>query len=80
MVFAVMSRSSLSFVSRKLRHPSGWRLAISILFPVYWLAQDWELLVTYLPSAGVLLVSMMRFECTRCEHTQCAHNTAARQG
>jgi hypothetical protein len=49
-------------------------LLISILFPVYWLLQNFELLIIYLLSIAVLLITMMRSECTRCAHLNCAHN------
>ena len=53
-------------------------LGVSILFPVYWLARNWELLVIYLLSVAVLLITMMRYECTRCIHFDCSHNRAVR--
>ncbi|THB70679.1 MAG: hypothetical protein D6E12_02505 [Desulfovibrio sp.] len=51
-------------------------LFVSILFPVYWLIDVWELLVFYLLGIAVLMITMMRFECTRCRHFTCAHNRA----
>jgi hypothetical protein len=51
-------------------------LGVSTLFPVYWLARDPALLVIYLLSVSVLLITMMHYECARCIHFQCAHNRA----
>lgn len=48
-------------------------LGVSILFPTFWLFKNPELLVIYLLSIGVLLSTMMRYECTRCVHETCPH-------
>jgi hypothetical protein len=55
-------------------------LLISILFPVYWLLQNLELLIIYLLSVAVLLITMMRSECTRCAHLNCSHNRTSQSG
>ena len=49
-------------------------LMISSLLPVYWLAEDWALLVIYFLSLGVLFTTMMKYECTRCIHLDCPKN------
>lgn len=49
-------------------------LMLSILFPIYWLLQSLDLLLIYLLSIAVLLITMMRYECTRCVHLDCSHN------
>jgi hypothetical protein len=49
-------------------------LLISILFPVFWLYRNLELLIIYFLSIVVLLTTMMRYECTRCIHADCSHN------
>jgi hypothetical protein len=49
-------------------------LGVSILFPVPWLMQQFELLVIYMLSIAVLLITMMRYECIRCAHLSCSHN------
>jgi hypothetical protein len=54
-------------------------LLISILFPVNWLLESWELLTIYLLSVAALLVTMMRYECTRCVHLDCPHNTVSEE-
>jgi hypothetical protein len=54
-------------------------LLISILFPVNWLLENWELLVIYLLSVTVLLITMMRYECTRCIHLDCPHNSVSQE-
>jgi hypothetical protein len=53
-------------------------LLISILFPVNWLLESWELLIIYLLSIAVLLITMMRYECTRCIHLDCPHNSVSK--
>lgn len=53
-------------------------LLVSILFPVYWLSEHWELLLIYLLSIAVLLITMMRYECSRCAHLACVHNRVPR--
>jgi hypothetical protein len=52
-------------------------LLLSILFPVYWLLQNLELLIIYLLSIAALLITMIRGECTRCAHLNCSHNIAS---
>lgn len=55
-------------------------LAVSILLPVYWLAQVGDLLVIYLLGVAGLLVTMMRYECVRCVNTDCPHYAGAAKG
>ena len=43
------------------------------LFPVYWLLSQWELLLVYALSWGVLIGSIIH-ECTRCLYFECAMN------
>ena len=52
-------------------------LLISILFPVKWLIESWELLIIYFLSLAVLLITMMRYECTRCINLDCSHNSVS---
>ncbi|MHC4549601.1 MAG: hypothetical protein ACYTEZ_12580 [Planctomycetota bacterium] len=49
-------------------------MLVLTLFPVYWLRFQWELLLLYLWSVGVLAASITLNECTRCLHFDCAHN------
>lgn len=49
-------------------------MAVLTLFPVYWLRFQWELLLLYLLSIGVLLTSIGLNECPRCINFECAHN------
>jgi hypothetical protein len=54
-------------------------LLISILFPVNWLLESWELLIIYFLSLAILLITMMRYECTRCIHFDCSHNSVSEE-
>jgi hypothetical protein len=54
-------------------------LLVSILFPVNWLLENWELLIIYFLSLAVLLITMMRYECTRCIHFDCSHNNVSEE-
>ncbi|MHC4957699.1 MAG: hypothetical protein ACYTGN_04930 [Planctomycetota bacterium] len=49
-------------------------MLVLTFFPVYWLAAEWELLVLYLLSIGVLLTTIGQNECPRCLNFDCPHN------
>lgn len=44
-------------------------------FPVYWLLSQWELLLVYLLSIAVLVMSFGLHDCPRCLNFECGHNT-----
>ena len=44
-------------------------------YPVYWLTFQWELLVIYFLSLGIILTSILKFECSRCIYFECSNNT-----
>jgi hypothetical protein len=56
----------------------GIYIPIAILtltfFPVYWLRFQWELLLLYFLSWGVLVGSIQLHECSRCIHFDCKSN------
>ena len=45
------------------------------LYPVYWLISQWELLLIYLLSLGVILSSILMNQCSRCIYIECSNNT-----
>jgi len=48
-------------------------VTIITLFPIYWLIFQWELLIIYILSWGVLFASIL-FECSRCVYLECPTN------
>lgn len=50
-------------------------MLVLTLFPVYWLLHEWELLLLYLLSIVVLIMSIRLNECSRCLNFMCSHNT-----
>lgn len=50
-------------------------MLVLTLFPVYWLAFQWELLVIYLVSIAVIVLSIGQTECPRCLNFDCPHNS-----
>jgi len=60
--------------------PSGYiriytpiAVMVITLFPIYWLIFQWELLVIYILSWGVLFASIL-YECGRCTYLECSMN------
>ncbi len=47
------------------------------LYPVYWLHFQWELLVIYLLSLGIILTSVLMHECSRCISFHCGNNSVS---
>jgi hypothetical protein len=50
-------------------------MLVLALFPVYWLWNEWALLLLYLLGVVVLAMSIGSNECPRCLNFQCSHNT-----
>jgi len=48
-------------------------MAVLTLFPTYWLAQEWPLLLVYLLGIAGLVMSIALNECSRCLHFDCGH-------
>lgn len=48
-------------------------MSVLTLFPVYWLWQEWPLLIIYLLGIGALLMSITLNECSRCLNFECGH-------
>lgn len=48
-------------------------ITVLTLFPVYWLWQEWPLLVIYFLGIGGLVMSIFLNECTRCLHFDCGN-------
>ncbi len=46
-----------------------------IIFPIFWLRFQWELLVVYLLSIVTLLYSVLLQECSRCMNFGCPNNS-----
>ncbi len=44
------------------------------LYPIYWLTFQWELLVLYILSWGVLALSIYTAGCSRCIDFECKNN------
>jgi len=59
--------------SRYLRIYSPIAIFVITLFPVYWLLLQWELLIIYALSWGVLAASLIH-ECGRCIYFECSMN------
>lgn len=51
-------------------------MLILIVFPVFWLRMQWELLAVYLLSIVTLLYSILLQECSRCPSYDCPNNRA----
>lgn len=51
-------------------------LIITVLFPVYWLIKIPPLLIIYLLSWCIFILTLKRYECGRCIYSQCPLNTA----
>ena len=49
-------------------------LLVIIMLPIYWLLLRPGLLVIYILSAGVLGLTLRRYECKRCVYFQCPSN------
>ena len=49
-------------------------MAIVAFFPVYWLFNNWALLVLYFVSLAVLVLSLFLFTCSKCTYFNCSHN------
>jgi len=49
-------------------------LILAFSFPIYWLVQQPKFLVIYLLSAVIMLVTLARYECTRCMFFDCPFN------
>ena len=45
------------------------------LYPVYWLTFQWELLIIYFLSLGIILSSIIKHECSKCLYFECSNNT-----
>lgn len=52
-------------------------MAVLTIYPVFWLWQEWELLLLYLLSIVVLVLSIGYNECSRCLNFDCGHNTVS---
>jgi hypothetical protein len=48
-------------------------IAVLTLFPVYWLAQEWPLLLIYFLGIAGLVMSIFLNECARCLHFECGN-------
>ena len=49
---------------------------VLVLFPLYWLIQQMDLLVIYVLSLAVLGLTIRRYECGRCIYFDCPANCA----
>ena len=49
-------------------------MAVLTFFPIYWLRFQWELLLLYFLSWGVLVASISLNECPRCIYFDCGNN------
>jgi hypothetical protein len=67
----VKERSGLP--SNYLRIYTPIAILVITLFPVYWLLFQWELLLVYTLSWGVLAASLIH-ECSRCLYFECSMN------
>jgi hypothetical protein len=54
-----------------VKHYALIGISVLTLFPVYWLAQEWPLLVVYFLGVLGLLMSIVLNECARCLHFEC---------
>ena len=50
-------------------------LAITVFFPLYWLVKSWQLCTLYFLSWALLIITMRRYECTRCTYFHCPANS-----
>lgn len=48
--------------------------SITIFFPLYWLLKSWQLCIVYFLSWIALVMTMKRYECTRCTYFHCPLN------
>lgn len=48
-------------------------ILVLTLFPVYWLVQEWPLLLVYLLGIAGLVMSIVLNECARCLHFECGN-------
>lgn len=53
-------------------------LLVSV-FPLYWVLWSWHLLVIYLLSLLILLISLIKNECSRCICFDCAKNSVPKE-
>ena len=53
---------------------------VMILMPVYWLAKLPEFLLIYVLAVTVLVMTIKRYECSRCVHVDCISNSARSPG
>lgn len=54
-------------------------LVIIILFPVYWLVQSPVFLIIYILSWTLLILTMNRYECSRCIYFNCPANSNVKE-
>jgi hypothetical protein len=54
-------------------------MAIVAFFPVYWLLNNWALLVLYFVSISVLVSSLFLFTCSKCTYFGCTHNQVSQE-
>lgn len=50
-------------------------MLILTLYPIYWLRYEWELLMVFILSIAVVILSIGQTECSRCLNFECSHNT-----
>ena len=48
-------------------------ISVLTFFPVYWLVQEWPLLIVYFLGIAGLVMSIFLNECTRCLHFECGN-------
>ena len=48
-------------------------ISVLTLFPVYWLIQEWPLLLVYFLGIAGLVMSIVLNECARCLHFECGN-------
>jgi hypothetical protein len=51
-------------------------MAYLSLYPVYWIRNEWELLLIYVLSMAALVASIVKNECSKCLYFECGNNTA----
>jgi len=49
-------------------------MLVLTVFPIYWLRFEWELLLLFLLSIVVVVMSIGQTECPRCLNFECPHN------
>ncbi len=52
-------------------------MLILTAYPVFWLWREWELLLLFLLSIVVVVLSIGHNECSRCLNFECGHNTVS---